>query len=379
MAIQLFKPVYDVEGCIAQIKECFEAGWTGMGFKTEEFEKQWKKYTGLNNALFLNSCTAALNLAVFCLKEEYGWEDDSEVISTPNTFISTNHAIHRNSLHVKFVDIDETMCIDYRLIEKSITPKTKAIMYVGIGGNAGNYERIVEICQKHNLKLILDAAHMAGTRLNGEIPGKEADAVCYSFQAVKNLPTADSGVLCFKERKLDEMARKISWLGINKNTYNRFSGGTYKWEYDVEFVGDKYNGNSIMAAIALAQLPHLDDDNCRRKQIADMYRAEFEKHGDLIKLVSIPSNCESSHHLFQIIVDDRNGLMEYLNNCNIYPGVHYVDNTKYSMYEYAEGTCPVARYVSEHVLSLPIHMQLSDNDVKTIIEKVVCFVTGELN
>lgn len=109
--------------------------------------------------------------------------------------------------------MDDTFCLDPKSVEERITDKTRAIMFVGVGGNIGNYDKIVEICRKNDLRLILDAAHMSGTRVNGKIPGQEADAIVYSFQAVKNLPTADSGMLCFKDGKLDEIARKKGWLG----------------------------------------------------------------------------------------------------------------------------------------------------------------------
>ena len=102
MGIQLFKANFDVEACLAQIKECLEKGWTGMGFKTVEFEEEWKKYTGYQHAYYINSSTAGLYMAVDTLKELYNWADDDEIISTPLTFISTNHAIAKNNMKVVF-------------------------------------------------------------------------------------------------------------------------------------------------------------------------------------------------------------------------------------------------------------------------------------
>lgn len=377
MAIQLFTPTFDVEGCLEEIRDCLEKGWTGLGYKTVEFEKAWREYTKLPHcAHYVNSATAGLNLVFDCMKEYYGWDDDSEIITTPLTFISTNHAILLADLKAVFADVNDTACLDPKSVEEHITDKTKAVLYVGIGGNAGDYEEIVEICKKHNIKLILDAAHMAGTRLNGKMIGEEADAIVYSFQAVKNLPTADSGMLCFKEATLDEMARKKTWLGINKDTYTRtnMTGGSYKWKYDVEYVGNKYHGNSIMAAIGLTQLKRLEQDNAYRKQIASWYRKGFAGYEDKIKLIRIPESCDSSCHLFQILVDRRDECMLALNQQEIYPGVHYVDNTMYRMYSYADGSCPNARYMSEHIISLPIHLRLTYDDVQTVIKAVIDFV-----
>lgn len=375
MAIQLFTPSFEVEECLEQIRECLEKGWTGLGFKTVEFEEAWIKYTGWEHAHYLNSATAGLNLAFDILKQENGWEDDAEVITTPITFISSNHAILLAGLKAVFADIDDTLCLDPASVESRITEKTKAVLFVGLGGNTGHFKEIAQICKKHNLKLILDAAHMAGTRYtNGEVPGKEADVIVYSFQAVKNLPTADSGMICFKEEKYDKIVREKTWLGINKDTYARTnSNGTYKWRYDVEYIGNKYHGNSVIASIGLVQLKYLERDNAYRRQLAEWYTKGFEGHADKIKLVEIPADCESSRHLFQILVEKRDELMLALNQQEIYPGVHYVDNTEYRMYAYAQGTCPKAHYVSEHVVSLPMHMKLTYEDVQTIIKAVVDF------
>ncbi len=376
MAIQLFVPTFEIEECLAEIRDCLEKGWTGLGYKTVEFEEAWKNYTGLNHAHFLNSATAGLNLALEVLHEKLWKDEEGEVITTPLTFVSTNHAILRTGLRPVFADVDDTLCLSPDSVRSRITDKTKAVLFVGIGGNTGHYKEIVKICEENNLKLILDAAHMGGTRyVDGEMPGKEADVVVYSFQAVKNLPTADSGMVCFKDAEFDGIVRKKTWLGINKDTYLRTtSGGTYKWRYDVESVGEKYHGNSIMASIALVQLRYLDRDNAYRRQIASWYRKGFEEYKDKIKLVNIPSNCESSCHLFQIIVESRDEMMLALNQQEIYPGVHYVDNTEYRMYAYADGTCPNARYISEHVISLPMHLRLTYEDVQKIINTVIEFI-----
>ncbi len=375
MAIQVFQATFDVEACLAEIRECLEKGWTGMGFKTVQMEEAWKKYTGFENAYYLNSSTAGLNLCVEILKEKYGWADGDEIITTPLTFISTNHAILLGGMHPVFADVDDTFCMDPKEAEKKITEKTRAIMYVGLGGNVGHWDEIVALAKKHDLKLILDAAHMAGTRVNGVIPGKEADVVVYSFQAVKNLPTADSGMICFREKELDAIARKRAWLGINKDTYARTgAGGNYKWKYDVEYVGRKDHGNSVIASLALVQLRHLDEDNARRREICKQYLNGLSVLGDKVRFANVLHPEECSRHLFQILVEDRDGLMLYLNEHDIFPGVHYVDNTEYRMYRYAHGTCPHAAYISDHTMTLPLHMRLTERDVEAVIQAICDFI-----
>jgi len=366
--IQVFVPKFHTEEVLSEIKICLEKGWTGLGFKTEEFEQKWKEYTGLSNAHFLCSCTAGLHLAVNILKREFGWHDGDEIITTPFTFVSTNHAILYENLKPVFADIDDYLCLDPKSVEQKITPRTRAVMFVGIGGSTGQYEKILGICRKYGLKLILDAAHMSGTKLHGRHVGHDADVSVFSFQAVKTLPTADSGMICFADKKLDGEARKMSWLGINKDTYKRFSEskGSYKWYYSVDALGFKYHGNSIMASIGLVQLRYLEKDNARRKEIAALYDSLL-KGAEGIETVEVPEECESSRHLYQVTVKNRNDVMQYFYENEIYPGVHYVENTEYPMYSYAKGTCPNAQKKSASIISLPLHLNLSNSDCEKII------------
>ena len=374
--IQVLKPKFHIEECLDQVRECLEKGWTGSGFKTAELETKWKEYTGHANACFLNSNTSGLHLAFNILKRQGNWQDGDEVITTPITFVATNHAILYEGLQPVFADVDEYLCLDPADVEKKITPKTRAIIFVGYGGRVGQLEKIIEICKKHNLRLILDAAHMAGTRVHGVTPGcwEGVDVTVYSFQAVKNLPTGDSGMICFADEALDKECRMVSWMGINKDTYARTSSeGTYKWNYGVDYVGFKYNGNAIMAGIALAQLPYLDEENARRREISAMYDKAFEGNPN-IRIIRAPYADECCYHIHEIVVPDREALLGELAKNDIYGGVHYRDNTEFSMYTYAQGTCPVAHEVTQHIISMPLHMYLTDEDVAKIAKIVNDFV-----
>ncbi len=375
--IQVLKPKFHIDECLEQVRQCLEAGWTGSGFKTVEFENQWKAYTGHANACYLNSNTSGLHLAVNILKRRFGWAEGDEIISTPITFVSTNHAIMYEGLTPRFADVDEYLCLDPRDVEGKINEKTRAIAFVGYGGRVGQLDKIIALCKKYGLRLILDAAHMAGTRVNGVFPGTwdGVDVAVYSFQAVKNLPTGDSGMICFADAGLDAQCRMVSWMGINKDTYARTgSEGSYKWNYGVDYLGFKYNGNAIMAAIALAQLPYLDEENARRRQIVAMYDKGFAGN-PRIQVVPAPYADECAYHIYELIVPDREGLLAELAKNGIYGGVHYRDNTEFSMYTYAQGTCPKAHKVSHHIITMPLHLYLTDEDVEKIIRVVNGFVT----
>lgn len=365
MSIQVNKPKFHIDECLEQIKECLEKGWTGLGFKTVEFENEWKKYTGHKNAHFLNSATAGLHLAFQILKNENGWNDGDEVITTPITFVSTNHSIKYVNLTPRFADVDESLCLDPIEVRKMINDRTRAVVFVGYGGRVGKLLEIVDICKQNNLKLILDASHMAGTTANGIWPGTwdGIDVTIYSYQALKNLPTADSGMICFKNDNFDVIARKLSWLGISKDTYTRSKGNSYNWMYDIDYCGYKYNGNSIMASIALVQLKYLKQDNAYRHMLADIYNENLINNS---KIKIVPYDKESSCHIYAIEVDNRDELAEYLIKNDILPGVHYRNNLEFPMYSYDFDNCPNAGKLSKRVLTLPLHLHLSDFDVINI-------------
>jgi dTDP-4-amino-4,6-dideoxygalactose transaminase len=367
--ITLFAPSFRVDEVLAEIRECLEKGWTGLGYKTVELEAAWLAYTGLSHAHFLNSASAGLHLAFRLLGQAGGWQPGDEVITTPLTFVSTNHAILYEGLQPVFADVDEYLCLDPVSVAQRITRRTRAVCFVGLGGNPGRYAEVLALCREHGLKLVLDAAHMAGTWIGGRHAGHDADAVVFSFQAVKNLPTADAGMLCLDEA-LDREARKLSWLGISKDTYTRtISDTTYRWLYDVERVGFKYHGNSIMAAMGLVGLRYLEEDNRYRRQLASWYEEILAQVPGVVP-VPVAPGCTPSRHLYQIQVDRRDQVMVGMNERGVYPGVHYRDNTLYPMYSEAAGTCPRARLVSDRVISLPMHLRLTQDDVVRVATSV---------
>lgn len=364
--IHLFVPKFRIDESLEAVRECLERAWTGLGYKTIEIEEQWKQYSGFANAHFLNSNTGGLHLALEVLKRRYGWDEGDEVVSTPLTFVSTNHAILYCGLTPVFADVDEYLCIDPASLLERITPRTRAVMFVGIGGNIGRYAEVAEICRSRGIKLILDAAHMAGTRVDGVQAGHDADVTVFSFQSVKNMPTADSGMVCFADAEDDAVARRLSWLGISKDTYARTGqGGTYAWRYDIDELGYKYNGNSIMAALATVSLKYLDEDNAERRRICGLYDSVLAGD-DRVTRVAMAPECESSRHLYQVLVADRDRVLTEFNERGIFPGVHYRDNSDYAVYRAYAGGTPRAAEASATLISLPLHLQLSDEDVEYV-------------
>ena len=160
----------------------------------------------------------------------------------------------------------------------------------------------------------------------------------------------------------------MSWLGIDKDTFSRTNTkGTYKWDYDVPTLGYKYHGNSIMAAMGLVGLKYLDEDNSRRREIAKIYDKELKNIKGVTTIQHNPE-CESSRHLYQIRVKNRDKIMEFLNTHEIYPGVHYKDNTQYELYKKGYGTCPNAHKASKELITLPIHCNLQNEDCLRVVK-----------
>ena len=380
--VKLFIPTFEIDDCLKEIRECLELGWTGAGFKTEEFESLWNNYSGSRYSLFLNSNTSGLEIAIQSLAILNAWPADGEIITSPLTFVSTNHAILRNNLKPHFVDVDDSFCLDPMQVRAAINGKTVAVLYVGIGGNTGKLVEISQICKEANVPLILDAAHMAGTKYLSEKTFTEiADIAVFSFQAVKNLPTADSGLLSTDEPDIIELAKKLSWLGINSSTFQRSSEkNSYRWMYDVEYVGSKSNGNSIMAAIAKVQLGVLDRDNKYRRELARAY----DKGLFMLKRIRFPVTYEeivSAQHLYQIRVPDglRDELIQHLNANKIDVGVHYRLNTNYKMYRNSGNSLTQARAIENEVISLPLHLRLEMDDILRVTECIQSWWEASVN
>ena len=271
-----------------------------------------------------------------------------------------------------FADINDTLCLDPGSVRERITDRTRAVAFVGIGGNTGDIKEVSQICKEKGLKLVLDAAHMSGTKMKGESLEKLADISIYSFQSTKVLLTADGGMVCCHEKELEKRIRTKAFVGLDKTRTPWSEKNTQRWYYDITDLGGSYLGNDIMAAIGLAQYRHLDSDIELRHKIANSYKEKLSGC-DKVRFIRVPGDCYSAQWLFQIVVPKRDALMEYLESKEIFAGLHYLDNTQFRHYCYAEGTCPNADYYSRHMVSLPFHLRLTEEDISRVAENIIEF------
>ena len=359
MSIPLFRPRISEEA-IAAAGDVLRSGWLGLGPRTEEFERRFAEYVGMPHCVGLSSCTAAIHLALHVLDLPEG----TEVITTPITFVSTNHAILYERLVPVFADVDtNTGNITPDSVQSCISEKTGAVVVVHYGGYPADLDEIYAIADANGIAVIEDCAHAAGAEYRGRRIGSRGQLHAFSFHAVKNLPMGDGGALTVASPEIDARLRRLRWLGIDKDTYRRTSETRYEWEYDVAEVGFKYHMNDIEAAIGIEQLRRLDVDNERRRSIASGYRDALEGIAGLT-LPPLSSDRSSSYHLFPVLAERRNDLVRCLREKGIATGVHYRRNDEYRMY--AKASLPGADYFAGHVLSLPMHLDLTDEDVGTI-------------
>jgi len=261
------------------------------------------------------------------------------------------------------------MEIDPYDVERKITTRTRAVIIVHYGGRPVDFDSMRAVCKE--IPIIEDAAHACGAAYKGKKCGALGDMACFSFHAVKNLPMGDGGALILRNQRFAERAKKLRWLGIDKGTWDRTDYDLkYWWEYQVEEIGLKCHMNDIQAAIGRVQLEKLDQNNRRRKQLAEMYH---ERLSD-VSWLSLPPMDDgafySSWHLFWIKTHkDRNRLSVYLDKNGITAGVHYKPIHLYRCFGNTS-RISMAEEIFEQILSLPMHLKLSDDDVDYICEKI---------
>ncbi len=362
--IQIFKPFMDEEE-VEAVAQVIRSGWIGLGPQTAEFERRFAEYIGVPWIIGLNSCTAALDMAVRLLDIHHG----DEVIVPAMTFVSTAHAVAYNLATPIFADIDpDTLAIDPEDVERKITPRTRAIIPVHYGGRPVDMDRLREVAG--DIPIIEDAAHAAGAEYKGKKCGALGDLACFSFHAVKNLATGDGGMLAVNEKELAMRAKRLRWLGIDKGTWDRTANDhSYWWEYYVDEIGLKNHMNDIAAALGLVQLRKLPASNERRCEIADRYTEGLSGLPWLKLPPGDTPDVKSSWHIYCVQVERRDDLAAYLQEHEISTGVHYKPIHLYRCYGNTPHL-PVAEEVFQHILSLPMHPGLTDDDVDYVIDTI---------
>ncbi|HET6273361.1 MAG TPA: DegT/DnrJ/EryC1/StrS family aminotransferase [Bacteroidota bacterium] len=361
---------------IVEVTEALRSGWVTTGPKTKQFEADFASVVGAKHAIAVNSCTAAMHLAL----EAIGLHPGDEVITTPYTFAATAEVIRYFDARPVFVDVDRrSLNIDPERIEAVITNRTKAIIPVHIAGLPVDMDPVIAIAKRHNLPIIEDAAHSFPTKYKGRLVGGIGDFTCFSFYATKTITTGEGGMICTGNDEWAERCRIMSLHGISKDAWKRYTAEG-SWYYEIVAPGYKYNLTDIAAGMGLAQLRKTTTMHRRRDEIARAYNKAFAGQVEL-EIPTERSDSQHAWHLYMLRLNlerldiDRAGFIETLKKSNIGASVHFIPLHIHPYYRetfgYRPEDFPIAYQEYLREISLPIYSKMNDEDVQDVIRAVV--------
>lgn len=365
------------------LQEVLESGWLTTSSKASLFEDQFTAYVGAKYACAVNSCTSALHLAV----EAIGIRNGDKVLVPALTFTASAEVIRYMGGHPVLLDVEyETGLVSPAILEKALEEHhdIKALILVHYGGQAAmmttpDGHGILDICRKHDIKLIEDAAHAFPTKCGDRFIGSFGDVTCFSFYANKTITTGEGGMLVTDDQDIYERAKTMRLHGINRDIWNRYNSNGSSWEYDVIAPGFKYNMPDVNAAIGLAQIQKAEYWREQRQRCAAYYYNELSD----IPYIDLPEckGCLDSHswHLFTIILKpdspvSRKEFMQHMSDEGISTSVHY--KPLYRMlyyrrkYDLTPEKFPNTERIWEGTVSLPIYPDLQEDELEVICNKI---------
>lgn len=380
--INVLKPTYD-EQTKKELLEVLDSGWTGNGPKTREFEQKFAEYVGAKYAVATNSATSALDL---CIKA-YGIKG-GELITTPMTFVADAIVGEWNGMDVTFADIDpDTLNLDPEALHLTLPTEqssedglvsgmvggTKVIIAVDSHGRLADIQGIQKKCEEAGISplIIEDAAHA----MYVEGAGKYAHITVWSFQAVKTLPIFDGGMITTNDETIAKKLRTLTWLGVEKSTYDRVGEKGYTWKYDItQADGIKGYMTDVQAVIGIGQLRRLETMLEKRRKIQARYNEAFKDK---------PYFKEPAYsHTVQYYTPqwiNRDGLCDHLAEHGIHTSVHFQPLNETTYWKKAVKHPLPNTEVWKNLLSLPVHDDLSDEDVEYVISTVKAFYENHLD
>jgi perosamine synthetase len=366
---------------IASVVETLRSRWLTTGPKAKKFEDAFAGFVGCGHAVAVNSGTAALHLAL----DAIGIKEGDEVIVPTMTFTATAEVVLYLKAKPVLVDCQPaTLNIDPEQIETAITPKTKAIMPVDIAGQPCDYDVILEIAQRHGLKVVEDAAHALPAFYKGRKVGTFSDITCFSFYATKTITTGEGGMATTQNPEWADRMRMMSLHGISKDAWKRYTAEG-SWYYEVHSPGYKYNLTDLAAALGLVQLTKCDRFCDERKRIARTYDAGFADLPEIQRPAVAPDRDHAWHlYVIQLEPDQlrigRNQFVEALKQKNIGTSVHFIPLHLHPFYRetfgYQPQDFPKATRAFERIISLPIFPGMGDARISRVIDAVRSIARG---
>jgi len=368
---------------IAEVIDSLRSGWITTGPKVKRFEEEFAQYIGCRHALAVNSCTAALHIALTAL--DIGSVD--EVIVPTLTFCSSANVVVHAGARPVLVDVGEDFNVQAETIERAITPRTKAIIVVHYSGQACDLAAVYDIARRHHLAVIEDAAHAVGAEYNNhkigasyhtQVLGTNKHITCFSFYAIKNLTTGEGGMIVTSDPELPERIRMLSLHGMNRDAWKRYSSAG-SWFYEIQEAGFKYNMTDIQAGMGIHQLKKLDRFIETRARYAGMYSEAFSEVPE-IETPLVLGDRKHAWHLYVIklalerLKIDRAEFIEELRAQNIGTSVHFIPVHLHPYYRekfgYRHGDLKQAEYLYERIVAVPLYPAITEDDVYDVIRAV---------
>ena len=361
---------------INEVVDSLKSGWITTGPKVKRFEEAFRAYVGARFAIPLSSATAGLHLTLLAL----GIGEGDEIITTPMTFASTVSMIVLCGATPVLADIEPgTLNIDVSKVRDKISPRTKAIIPVHFAGQSCDMDPLFALAAQHDLKIIEDAAHAAGTEYKGKRIGSLKSISIFSFHPNKNITTGEGGMVCTVNETLAEEISLLKFHGMNREAWKRFAASGSP-NYDIMLPGFKYNMMDIQAAIGIHQLPKLDSFIDKRREIAEFYNRELADLDELALPAYAPYKQRHAWHLYTPLIRieqltiGRDRFMEELKKHNIGSGLHYKAIHHHAWYRknmpVTDNELPIASYASERILSLPLFPKMTMEDAGDVVEAV---------
>ncbi|UJF35501.1 DegT/DnrJ/EryC1/StrS family aminotransferase [Paenibacillus hexagrammi] len=371
MKVRLFKPSVGEEE-IQSIQKAFDAAWLGLGARVGEFEQKWSQYIGCADSVGVNSCTAALHLALSAFRFPKG----KKVLVPVMTFAATAIAVLYNQLIPVFVDVDEhTLGISLEDLERKHDKDCVAVIPVHFAGHPVPMDQLMKWAKSRNLKVVEDTAHSAGGKYQGKALGTWGDLGCFSFEEKKCMTTGDGGMISSHDPELLKPLRHSRWVGINKDTWERYEENASNnqeansWYYEISDIGYKYNMNDLMASIGLAQLEKLDRMNRRREAILQQYLTGLQQNTDVRSAVPYVLQ-DSSYWAFVVRVRDRDRFIVHMKEREVATGVHYMPLTMHPLFRPYVSETPTALSIWRELVTLPLFPDLTDEQVEYVLSVI---------
>lgn len=339
--------------------EVLRSGWYVLGNEVKQFEKEFAAYTGAKHCVGLASGLDALWIAFRVL----GIGAGDEVIVQGNTYIASVMGITMNGAAPVFVEPDEYFNIDTSKIEEKITDKTKAVLVVHLYGQASKMDDVQALCQKYKLRLVEDCAQSHGACFGEQMTGTFGDVGCFSFYPSKNIGAfGDAGAIVCNDDQLAEDFRVFRNYGSEKRYYNKVVGANSRLD-------------ELQAALLRVRLNHVEAIENERMKIAERYQKEI--HNPKLLMPKVRKNCGAVWHQFVIRCEERERLIEYLNEKEIGTIIHYPIpphlSEAYSYLGHRKGFLPITEHYAETVLSIPMYNGMTEEEQTVVIEALNAF------